>query len=193
MVMGVHMMKKRGKVCGNGKRKMLMGMHMMMKRGKVCGRSLMNLVFHHSRGDSDGGFGLQEYEFSCSNSPANPVAKRKHYHLPANILHCSCIRPHPVEDHKEELSAFVLPLLDYDNGSCSRDCPEHGDMPSLEKPSPLLSPLYRRTLSLSGEGNNDHQVDRQAEEFIAKFYEQLRLQNQMSFRRYQEMLDRGIS
>jgi hypothetical protein len=173
------------------KRKMLMDMQLMMERGKVYGRSLMNLVFHHSRGNSDGGFGLQEYEFSCSNSPANPVhlqiAKRKHHHFP----HFLCIRPHPVEDDKEDFNAFALPHLDDGNEYFSKDFLDHSDLPTLEKMSPLLSPLSRRTISSYGEENNECQVDRQAEEFIAKFYEQLRVQNQMSFRRYQEMLDRG--
>lgn len=163
-----------------------------MKRGKVYGRSLMNLVFHHSRGNSHGGFGLQEYEFSCSNSPVNPVLfhmdkyKRKQHHFPTHILRFPCIRPHPVEDDKEDLNAFVLPQLDNNNEYFSKDFLDQNNLPSLEKLSPLLSPLSR------GE-NNEHQVDREAEEFIAKFYEQLRLQNQISSLQYQEMLDRGTS
>jgi len=177
------------------KRKMLMDMHLMMERGKGYGRSLMNLVFQHFRGNSQGGYGLQEYEFSCSNSPVNPVllhmGKRKHHHFPTHILHFPCMNPPPDEDDKEESNAFVLSPSDCNNEYFSKDCLDH-DLPSLQKLNPLLSPLSERRISRSSsEENNDHQVDRQAEEFIAKFYEQLRLQNQMSLLQYQEMLVRG--
>jgi hypothetical protein len=175
------------------KRKILMDMHLMRERGKVYGRSIRNLVFHHSRGNNHGGFGLQEYEFSCSNSPAIfHTAKKKHHYFPTNILHFPCIYPHEVED-KEEPNTIVFPKLDYSNEYFSNDCLDPYDLPAVQKPSPLLSPLCGRISSSSNEDDNDNQVDRQAEEFIAKFYEQLRLQNQMSLLQYQEMLDRGTT
>lgn len=176
------------------KRKMLMDMHLMMERGKVYGRSLRNMVFHHSRGNNHGGSGLQEFEFSCSNSPAIfHMTKRKHHYFPTHILHFPCINPHQVED-KEEPSTPVLPKLDYSNEYFSKDCLDQNDLPVLQKLSPLLSPLCRRISNASGEDQDyDPQVDRRAEEFIAKFYEQLRLQNRMSLLQYQEMLDRGTA
>jgi len=101
------------------------------------------------------------------------------------------MNPPPDEDDKEESNAFVLSPSDCNNEYFSKDCLDH-DLPSLQKLNPLLSPLSERRISRSSsEENNDHQVDRQAEEFIAKFYEQLRLQNQMSLLQYQEMLVRG--
>jgi len=177
------------------KRKMLMDMHLMMERGKVCGRSLRNLVFHHSRGNSHVGFGLQDYEFSCSNSPAIfNMAKKKHHYFPTSILHFPCINQHQVED-KEEPNTIVLPKLDYSNEYFSKDCLDLNDLPAaIQKLSPLLSPLCRRISNSSGEDRDyAHQVDRQAEEFIAKFHEQLRMQNRMSALQYQEMLDRGTT
>jgi fructose-1,6-bisphosphatase/inositol monophosphatase family enzyme len=84
--------------------------------------------------------------------------------------------------------------LDYSNEYFSKDCLDQNDLPAIQKLSPLLSPLCRRISNSSREDQDyGHQVDRQAEEFIAKFYEQLRLQNRMSLLQYQEMLDRGTA
>lgn len=177
------------------KRKILMDMHFMMKRGKVYGKSLGNLMFHHSRDSNHGGFGLKEYEFSCSNSPANPVF----FHIPRrkfqiHMPHFPCINPHAIkEDEEEEPNAIVLPQLNYSGEYFTKDCLDHKDFPAMEKLSPMLSPLSRRISCYSGEEDNDFQVDRQAEEFIARFYEQLRLQHNSSFMQYQEMLARGAS
>lgn len=175
------------------KSKILMDMHLMMERGKVYGKSLRNLVFHHSKDSSNqSGFGLQEYEFSCSNSPAIfNMAKRKHHYFPTHMLHFPCIHPHQFEE-KEEPNTIALPKLDESNEYFSKDCLDHKKLPALQRLSPLLSPMCRR-ISNSFSEDNDHQVDRHAEEFIAKFYEQLKLQNRMSLLQYQEMLDRGTS
>eukprot|EP01018_Ginkgo_biloba_P017887 Gb_28410 [translate_table: standard] len=177
------------------KRKMLMDMHLMMKRGKVYGKNLGNLMFHHSRTNNQG-YGLQEYEFSCSNSPANPVffhmGKRKHHYFPIHIPHFPCIHPHSLEE-KEEPTAIIIPQLDYNAEYFTKDSLDQKDFPAPEKLSPMLSPLSRRISSCSGEEDNGDQVDRQAEEFIARFYEQLRLQHQVSLLQYQEMLDRGTT
>jgi len=177
------------------KRKMLMDMHLMMERGRVYGKSLGNLVFHHSKGNGapGGGSGLQEYEFSCSNSPAIfNMGKRKHHYFPTNILHFPCMNPHQVED-EDEPNTFVFPNMDYGNEYLSKGCLDHHNLPAVQKLSPLLSPLRRRISSSFGDEDNGHQVDRHAEEFIAKFYEQLKLQNRMSLLQYQEMLDRGTT
>lgn len=173
------------------KRKMLVDMHLMMDRGKVYGKSLRNLVFHHSKGNStQSGSGLQDYEFSCSNSPAIfNMAKRKHHYFPTHILHFPCIHP----QDKEEPNTIVLPKSDYSNEYFSKDCLDHNNLPAVQKLSPLLSPLCRRISNSFGAEDNDHQVDRHAEEFIAKFYEQLKLQNRMSLLQYQEMLERGAT
>uniref|UniRef100_A0A0D6R3S4 Uncharacterized protein n=1 Tax=Araucaria cunninghamii TaxID=56994 RepID=A0A0D6R3S4_ARACU len=175
------------------KRRMLMDMHVMMKRGKVYGKSLGNLMFHHSRGNNHG-VGLREYEFSCSNSPA-PVLfhvprKKFQIHMP----HFPCIHPHPIEEDKEEdPNAFVFPQLDYNGEYFTKDCLDQKDLPGPDKLSPMLSPLSRRISIYSEDEDNDHRVDRQAEEFIARFYEQLRMQQQVSMVQYQEMLARGAN
>ena len=154
-------------------------MHLMMERGKVYGKSLKNRVFHHSWSNNHGGLGLQEYEFSCSNSPAIfHVAKRKHHYFPTHVLHFPCIYPHQAEE-KEGHNAIVLPKLDCSNDYFTKDCLDSHDLPAVQKLSPMLSSLSRRILKSSGKEDNEHQVNSQAEEFIVKFYQQLRLQNRM--------------
>eukprot|EP00252_Welwitschia_mirabilis_P027161 TRINITY_DN9228_c0_g1_i1.p1 TRINITY_DN9228_c0_g1~~TRINITY_DN9228_c0_g1_i1.p1 ORF type:complete len:232 (-),score=17.44 TRINITY_DN9228_c0_g1_i1:374-1069(-) len=204
---------------GISKRKLLMDMHMMMKRGKVCGKNLRNLMFHGGNAHKhQHGFGLQEYEFSCSNSPANPVqflwfsgnnGKRKHHSsLSSQILHFSCIHPHQKDDFKYEDNdddGFSFPQLVYDNEFFSKESLDAAKVPKSPSPSaasdmqlsPMLSPFHysRRQSNYSAsadeENGGDKEVDRLAEEFIAKFYQQLRMQHQQSVRQYQEMLRRG--
>lgn len=127
-------------------------------------------MFNPSRGNNNGGFEQREYEFSCSSSSSNPETKRKHYLSCSCILRCLCIRPQTVEDGKEEFSALVPPPLNC-NGSFSR----------------------RSTSSSSGEVNNGHEVDRRATKYINKMHNFWSWEKQMSRRRRQEMLDRGIS
>uniref|UniRef100_A0A6N2M9U7 DUF761 domain-containing protein n=1 Tax=Salix viminalis TaxID=40686 RepID=A0A6N2M9U7_SALVM len=58
-----------------------------------------------------------------------------------------------------------------------------------EKRSPLLSPFSVRVSDYSSEDENDGgnvQVDDEAEEFIRRFYEQLRVQSRMHLLQYQE-------
>lgn len=175
------------------KRKILVDLHLMMERGKMYGRNIRNLVFHHSRGNDHGGFGLQEYEFSCSNSPVIfHTSKKKHHYFPIHILHFPCIHTHQVAE-KGEPNTLVFPKLDYSNEYFSNDCLHPNDLPAVQKLSPLLSPLCQRISCSSSEDDNDQEVDRQADEFIAQFYEQLKMQNQMTFLQYQEMLDRGTT
>ncbi|KAJ7971807.1 Avr9/Cf-9 rapidly elicited protein [Quillaja saponaria] len=88
------------------KRKLIMDMNLMMKRGKLLKKSLSNLMsihhyHHHSKNASArGGYGIQEYEFSCSNSP-NPVffhvSKRKHH------FNFPCINTPQVMEEEPEL------------------------------------------------------------------------------------------
>ncbi|KAL4182136.1 hypothetical protein AMTRI_Chr12g241000 [Amborella trichopoda] len=44
-----------------------------------------------------------------------------------------------------------------------------------------------------GDGDGDASVDSKADEFIERFYQQMRLQRQLSCLKYNEMLHRGIS
>lgn len=170
------------------KRKLMMDMNMFMKRGKLLRKSLSNLIHHHhhhhSKQVTRTNFGMQEYEFSCSNSP-NPVffhvSKRKHHYFP-------CINtPDVMEDYPEEHKAVVLvPKTPEYTFNFQFDASDY--IPG-ETRSPLLSPFAVRVSNYSSEDENDAgnvHVDNEAEEFIKKFYQQLRVQSRMQFLEYQE-------
>lgn len=172
------------------KRKLLMDMNLMMKRGKLLRKSLSNLMshhhhhHHHSKHVTRGSFGIQEYEFSCSNSP-NPVffhvSKRKHHYFP-------CINPPEVieeedeeDDYEVEPKAVALvpktPEYTFNFRFDTVDL-----TPAEKRSSPLRSPFSVRVSNYSSEEENDsgnQQVDDDAEEFIRRFYEQLRSQSRM--------------
>ncbi|KAJ9132922.1 hypothetical protein P3X46_033740 [Hevea brasiliensis] len=173
------------------KRKLILDMNLMMKRGKLLRKSLSNLLchhHHHPRNMARGSYGLQEYEFSCSNSP-NPVffhvPKRKHHYFP-------CINhPEVIEEEEDANNAalimvpktpeYTFNLLHHLDAS---------DFAPGEKRSPFPSPFSVRVSNYSSEDENDGgingQVDDEAEEFIRRFYEQLRLQSRMQLLQYQD-------
>ncbi|XP_068661255.1 uncharacterized protein [Aristolochia californica] len=193
------------------KRKLIMDMNLMMKRGKVLGKkTLSNLIHHHHHHHHSSsrvpvrGYGLQEYEFSCSNSP-NPVffhvGKRKHHYFPS-ITHFPCIN---VQDEPEEETPpapmAVIPVhkIEYPSPESFNFRLDGTDLAPGEKLSPMLSPFSVRVSNYSGVEEADGgttQVDAKAEEFIKRFYEQLRVQSctallQYQETEYQEMLARG--
>ncbi|XP_028761175.1 uncharacterized protein LOC114719804 [Neltuma alba] len=173
------------------KRKLIMDMNLMMKKGKLLRKSLGNLMsfhlhHHHSRSVARGGFGLQEYEFSCSNSP-NPVffhvLKRKHH------FNFPCINtPQVIEEDLNKAVVLVpkTPEYAFNFRFEASDYLSPGD-----RRSPLQSPFSVRISNYSSEDENedvgnDH-VDDQAEDFIRRFYEQLRMQSRMQLLEYQEV------
>ena len=177
------------------KRKLVMDMNLMMKRGKIMGKNLGNLVFHHhhrpppssSRGY---GFTLQEYEFSCTNSP-NPVsfhAKRRHNYFPC----LNAVAEDPDETPRPAFSA-VPRMIEYTPTPSPQCCSSLAVSQELAK-SPLRSPFSVRISNFSEEdageilgSSNCEEVDDEAEQFIKRFYEQLRAQSRIALIQYQEM------
>eukprot|EP01018_Ginkgo_biloba_P037671 Gb_33753 [translate_table: standard] len=186
--------------------------HMVMKRGKMFGKNLGSLMFHHhhhtSRSNSQYAFGVGAYEFSCSNSPANPsfnFTKRRHHYFPS--LGLPCIHPETMDESARFGSVLQL---DYDREYTATDSLRLDDFPSIEEPKysseGFDQSYYNNYDFVCGEddevvcsspssrsSSEDGQVDRQAEEFIARFYDQIKLQRQFSLSQYQEMLARGAS
>ncbi|XP_044466546.1 uncharacterized protein LOC123196553 [Mangifera indica] len=177
------------------KRKLIMDMNLMMKRGKLLRKSFSNLIsLHHhhhdhrhsrhiSRHTTSGSYGVQEYEFSCSNSP-NPVfshlSKRKHHYFP-------CINPPEVFEEEEEgvfegepKAVILMPRTPEYTFNFRFDAT---DLAPGEKRSPVPSPFNVRISNYSSEEENEiagnDKVDDEAEEFIRRFYEQLRKQSHM--------------
>ncbi|KAK7286499.1 hypothetical protein RJT34_21526 [Clitoria ternatea] len=170
------------------KRKMIMDMNLMMKKGKLVRKSLSNLMsshhhHHHNKNPMSmtrGGLGVH-YEFSCSNSP-NPVF----FHMPKRKHHFNfpCINAPEIEEDEPEFdevesdvpkAVVMVPKT-----------PEYMfNFRFDEKKSPLLSPFSVRVSNYSALDENEEigngQVDDQAEDFIRRFYEQLRTQSPMQF------------
>ncbi|XP_010915405.1 uncharacterized protein [Elaeis guineensis] len=182
---------------GISKRKLLLlDLHHLLDRGKIAGKALGNLMtfhhhhHHHHHGDASAFSGFscrsldpnlsyynpREVEFSCSNTPAHPsflTAKRKHSHR------------HDFYNYDVAAVAKAFEILNS----------EESDTESLmasPSPAPIWSsfgrsPAVVRQLRITDspfpireEEEADGYVDRAAEEFIRRFYEQLRLQRSVA-------------
>ncbi|XP_020097005.1 uncharacterized protein LOC109716101 [Ananas comosus] len=178
MVRAVYYMLRKG----INKRKIMMDLQLLLHRGKIAGKSLRHLMsfhhhhhHHHHPAAASAAFSClyvdpkasfhapRDVEFSCSNTPASYprfyVGKQKH--------------KHPRHDHAAAEIAKVFEIL---NAEDAGECVSAAATPS---PSPFVRQL-RITDSpfplREEEGEVDGAVDRDAEEFIKRFYEQLRLQ-----------------
>ncbi|XP_042476689.1 uncharacterized protein LOC122058197 [Macadamia integrifolia] len=193
---------------GVSKRKLMMDLHLMMKRGKFVGKAIGNLMFHHHHHHSNSicqshdanltFVAPSDYEFSCSNSPAFPpssssssssffpfhISKRKtsqnHSHSHSHSHHYfSCMHPRVNDDDITAVNAVqkVLEMLN-----------DHDITEASPIPSPFFgfgkSPMVRQLRITDSpfpltNSDEDSHVDKAAEEFIQKFYNNLRLQNSM--------------
>lgn len=198
--------------------KMLQDFHVMMKKGKMLGKYLAgSLKFHHNSKSSNS-FDRTDHEFSCGSSPARPAlhfTKRRQLHQYFTGIALPCIHPHSCQG--EELgewsnrhSAFLQ--LDYNiNEYTTRDNLEASEFPQNEEPlsidewmessedqgwlQALVPDHSSRWSSVHEEAdiNEQMEVDRLAEEFISRFYNEIKLQRQSSLTQYQEMLARGAN
>ncbi|KAE9600457.1 hypothetical protein Lal_00045873 [Lupinus albus] len=177
---------------GFSKGKLMMDLNMVLKRrGKLAGKAIANLMFHHhhnggstsSRRDSNLQFNAQrEYEFSCSNTPNHffPIGgKRNRNHNHNHNQSSRCAHVPPSEEEDMNAVKAVLEMLNMNNS-------ETGMVESLYS-SPALSgfgksPMVRQLrvtdspFPLAGD-DKDNMVDKKADEFIKRFYKQLRNQD----------------
>ncbi|XP_020591373.1 uncharacterized protein LOC110032178 [Phalaenopsis equestris] len=156
------------------KRKFIsMEMNLIMKRGKLLGKNLGNLIaiHHHSKNRqlspvSPIIHGLhQEYEFSCENTP-EPV-----------FFHANTKR---MRSYFPCISAAEDQLRIEGSPQCSYSTPNGARCNGERKRTVLLSPYSVRVSNFSMEDGESDEVDRQAEEFIRRFYEQLKAQSLQS-------------
>ncbi|XP_028780196.1 uncharacterized protein LOC114751475 [Neltuma alba] len=182
------------------KRKLIMDMNVMMKKGKLLRKSLSNLMsshhhhHHHSKSMTRGGFGMQEYEFSCSNSP-NPaflyLHKRKHHFNFPCINHPQVIDEEP--DLEPPKATVLMPKTPEYSFNLRFD---PSDFAAGDRRSPLLSPFSVRISNFSSvdelEEPGNGLVDDQAEDFITRFYEQLRMQSRTQLLEYPDMYTQDI-
>ncbi|XP_074578815.1 uncharacterized protein LOC141835278 [Curcuma longa] len=179
---------------GLSKDKLMMDLHLLRKRGKLIGKALGNLMtFHHHHGrhhhqhhhhrhqgnsllNSVSLYSPKEVAFSHSTSPAYPSYDNS-YHR-GHRHHC---------DYEAMAFAEELEML-----NSEEDYAESSDMASSLSPTRRLwsfdkSPVAVRQLRvtdspfpLKDEEEADSHIDEEAEQFIKRFYEQLRLQQRIT-------------
>ncbi|KAK8574725.1 hypothetical protein V6N13_034029 [Hibiscus sabdariffa] len=180
IVRAVLFMMKRGIF---SKPKFMVHLHMLLKRGKIATSKAIANVHHHQVPSSSSA--AHEYEFSCSNTPnyifpfnlATAKKKTSYYH---HFFACT----HAPPTHDEDMATVnavkvVLEMLnDNDNNAgaavvaASPMLPGFGQTPLVRQLRITDSPFPLRD---ADEGNDS--VDKAAEDFIKKFYKDLKLQN----------------
>ncbi|KAI4355591.1 hypothetical protein L6164_004349 [Bauhinia variegata] len=171
---------------GISKGKLMMDLNMMLKRrSKLAGKAISNLMFHYhhhhqnggstsSRRDSNIKFSApREYEFSCSNTPNNysfPISKRSRN----NNHFFTCAHAPPTQDDEVVTVKAVLEMLNNDvMVEASPVLPGFGRSPMVRQLRVTDSPFPLQ----NADDDKDHQVDKAAEEFIKRFYRQLKNQD----------------
>jgi Cotton fibre expressed protein len=183
---------------GISKKKLMMDLHLLLQRGKLAGKSLTHLLTWHSHTSSRSNsaasafsclsmgpnlsfYNTTEVEFSCSNTPNTFPT----FHLPKrgkrNHKH------HELNAFDAEAIAKAFEILN------TAEAGAGANMSALATPSPMLalahgkSPAVARQLRVTDspfpmpEGTpGDGIVDQQADAFIKRFYEQLRLQQSVT-------------
>ncbi|OVA08559.1 Protein of unknown function DUF761 [Macleaya cordata] len=168
---------------GISKNKMFMvHLHnMMTKRGKLAGKAIGNLMFHHhnhnpttftyrSQNPHMSFFIPRDYEFSCSSSPA---ASYFPFHVSNNKRKTHRHRSTVTENDVTTVTA-VQKLLEMLNNEVAVEgspvLPGFGRSPMVRQLRITDSPFPLRDVE------EDSHVDEDAEEFIERFYAELRLQ-----------------
>ncbi|KAI3447027.1 hypothetical protein Pfo_003692 [Paulownia fortunei] len=160
------------------KSKIMVDLHMLLKRGKLASKAIGNLMLHHHHNyysaltcrsnDINMSFvSPREYEFSCSNSPVYPSyhSKRKNNH-----------HRHQAEEHKVMHKVFdILNRYDVVEASPLTTLPGFGHSPMVRQLRVTDSPFMNKDAE-----DQNHQVDKDAEEFIKKFYKDLKNQKRIA-------------
>ncbi|KAI3521543.1 hypothetical protein L1887_11014 [Cichorium endivia] len=170
---------------GISKRKLWLDLNLMMKRAKILGKTLQNLMFHHhhhhwaafanNHPSSHLSFSSPpsgECEFSCTTSPSNDNYTFSLF--PFNKKH------HSKNQQTEGLdvvafNAAVLKAMEMiQSETASPALPGFGRSPMVRQLRITDSPF-----PLSGVDEDNH-VDEAADQFISRFYSDLRRQNTKS-------------
>ncbi|XP_049364843.1 uncharacterized protein LOC125829693 [Solanum verrucosum] len=154
----------------SSKRKLMFDLNLLMKRGKIAGKAaFQNLMFQgHNNNNIHQSISKEYYEFSCSNSPA--------FHLPFNMN--KRISKHSQPEHGIEyddvsmMNAAVLKALEMlQSETASPALPGFGRTPTVRQLRITDSPFPLREVD---NGDMISHVDEKADEFISRFYRDLR-------------------
>ncbi|KAG8078987.1 hypothetical protein GUJ93_ZPchr0007g6370 [Zizania palustris] len=185
------------------KRRLLLSMQLVMRlkrRNRAVARSVANMLSHHHHGGGGGGNVLRrrEYEFSCSNSTDVPAGAFSYgggggSASSARLAYFPCLGAEEVEEPHLDAETAALQRIEY-YVAVSKAPSSPGLLLQEEECTPApASPLLStaggfsvRVSNYSSEDDDDGDYDRgggtavddEAEEFIRRFYEQLRRQNQ---------------
>ncbi|KAH0666480.1 hypothetical protein KY285_027686 [Solanum tuberosum] len=152
----------------SSKRKLMFDLNLLMKRGKIAGKAVFqNLMFqgHNNINHGHQSSSKEYYEFSCSNSPA--------FHLPFHIN--KRINKHNQTEHDDVsmMNAAVLKALEMlQSETASPALPGFGRTPTVRQLRITDSPFPLTSDTDNGEMINH--VDEKADEFISRFYRDLR-------------------
>lgn len=115
----------------------------------------------------------REYEFSCSNSPAYPYhhSRRKNQHYRPKYDH----RFHRGKGEEIVLHKVVFDILDHTHEYPVTGLPGLGNSPLVRQLRVTDSPF-----SVNDHTEENHQVDKDAEKFIERFYKDLRNQRRIA-------------
>ena len=157
----------------------MLDLNMMMKRGKIAGKAISNLMFHHHHHHPDRHVSFsapREYEFSCSNTPnyAFHINNKRRNHHHSHFFTCAHA-PATLDDDVATVNAVKALVLEMLNNEAvveaSPALPGFGRSPMVRQLRITDSPFPLRDI------DEDSHVDKAAEEFIQKFYKELRQQN----------------
>ncbi|CAL4952883.1 unnamed protein product [Urochloa decumbens] len=170
----------------SNKRKLLVSMHLLIKSrpNKAVSRTVAALLSHHHHGHhhhgSSNSLRRRDYEFSCSNSPAAAAISSSRRYFP------SCLGASD-DDDRYHYAASSSPLARIDYYAAASPAPSSSPGLLLREesccPSPALLGTGGASVRVSNYSSEDEgvaggeAVDDDAEEFIRRFYEQLRNQN----------------
>ncbi|GAA0165989.1 hypothetical protein LIER_40098 [Lithospermum erythrorhizon] len=169
------------------KRKLILDLQMMFKQGKLLGKSIENLVLQHQHhyaaltcrpDDVQTSFiSPREYEFSCSNTPIIYPKKRHHHHHRRRHHHHHHLRYH----HHQENDVIEKVVERLNNHDDSFEASPLVLLPGFGGGSPMVKQLRVTDSPFSiKEMEDDPQVDKDAEEFIKKFYMELNHQKRVA-------------
>ncbi|KAH0666476.1 hypothetical protein KY285_027682 [Solanum tuberosum] len=153
----------------SSKRKLMFDLNLLMKRGKIAGKAaFQNLMFQGHNNNIHQSTSKEYYEFSCSNRPA--------FHLPFNMN--KHISKHSQPEHGIEhddvsmMNAAVLKAIEMlQSETASPALPGFGRTPTVRQLRITDSPFQLRE---AVNGDMMSHVDEKADEFISRFYRDLR-------------------
>ncbi|CAI9114203.1 OLC1v1014864C1 [Oldenlandia corymbosa var. corymbosa] len=190
LMIDLNMLMKRGKIAGKAIQ------NLMFHHSHNWASSLAAAAHHHHRRSQDkknhnlqslaNPNSVEYYEFSCSNSPAYPS-----FHLPfhlnnkknknnhrhqysgsfSDFFSCNQTPAHGHDDNDVAVQAVFKALELLNSGNVSPALPGFGKSPMVRQLRITDSPFPLK------EVEEDNHVDEAAEEFISRFYRDLRRQN----------------